>query len=173
MFIRNCLRCLPGALLAAALALPAPAEEMPEAKRLDILKLQQLSGAKRIGQQNTQRMLERMLEQLRRNQPSLPDRAIQAVRQELEAFVEEKFFADGGLLDQQAPIYHEHFTHEEIRQLIGFYASPIGRKLAQEQPAISVEMMKFTESSVAQLLPQLHSRISAALKKEGVGGAAR
>jgi uncharacterized protein len=173
MSTRNWLHCLLAAMLAAALALPATAEELSDAKRLDILKLQQLSGAKRIGQQTTQRMLERMLEQLRRAQPSLPERAMQAVRQELEAFVEEKFFADGGLIDQQAPIYHSHFTHEEIRALIGFYESPIGRKLAQEQPAISVEVMKFTESSVAQLLPQLHSRLSAALKKEGIGTPAR
>jgi uncharacterized protein len=173
MFIRSCWHRLPAAMLAAALALPAQAEELSDAKRLDILKLQQLSGAKTLGQQSTQRMLERMLEQLRRNQPSLPERAIQAVRRELEAFVEENFFADGGLIDQQAPIYHEHFTHEEIHQLIGFYESPIGRKLAQEQPAISLEAMKFIESSLAQLLPQLHSRISAALKKEGIGAPAR
>lgn len=155
-------------LLAAAIGLAAHAEELSEAKRLDILKLQALSGAKRIGQQTTQRMLERMVEQLQRSQPALPERALQAVRQELAAFVEEKFFAEGGLIDQQAPIYHEHFTHDEIRELIGFYESPIGRKLAQEQPGISVELMKFTESSVAQLLPQLHSRLSEALKKEGI-----
>ncbi len=159
--------------LAALLALGASAEELTEAKRLDILKLQQLSGSKRIGQQATLRMIERMLEQLRRNQPSLPDRAIQAVRQELEKFVEEKFFADGGIVDQQAPIYDEHFTHDEILELIAFYESPIGRKLAQEQPAISVKLMKFTESNVAQLLPQLHNRLADALKKEGIGSGPR
>jgi hypothetical protein len=173
----NGLRLVQGALLVTTLlasaALPLHADELSDAKRQDILKLQELSGAKRIGQQTTQRMLERMLEQLQRNQPALPERAIQAVRLELESFVAEKFFADGGLIDQQAPIYHEHFTHEEIRELITFYESPIGRKLAQEQPAISVELMKFTESSVAQLLPQLHSRLSEALKKEGINATPR
>jgi hypothetical protein len=169
----RCSRCVLAAMLGACIALAAQAEELSDAKRHDILKLQELSGAKRIGQLTTQRMLERMLEQLQRSQPALPERALQALRLELAAFIEEKFFSEGGLIDQQAPIYNEHFSHEEIRELIGFYQSPIGRKLAQEQPAMSVELMKFTESSVAQLLPQLHSRLSEALKKEGINSPQR
>ena len=39
------------------------------------------------------------------------------------------------------PIYEKHFTHEELKQLIAFYESPIGKKLIKVQPQIMMESM--------------------------------
>jgi uncharacterized protein len=36
-------------------------------------------------------------------------------------------------------VYDRHFTTSELRQLIAFYKTPIGRKLLDEQPAIAQE----------------------------------
>jgi hypothetical protein len=38
-------------------------------------------------------------------------------------------------------IYDRHFTVDELRQLLAFYRTPIGRKLLAEQPAITQEAM--------------------------------
>ena len=40
------------------------------------------------------------------------------------------------LEDVLAAVYDRHFTVDELRQLLAFYRSPIGRKMLDEQPGI-------------------------------------
>ena len=39
------------------------------------------------------------------------------------------------------PVYARHFTHDEVRQLIGFYESPVGAKLIAQMATINDETM--------------------------------
>ncbi len=39
------------------------------------------------------------------------------------------------------PWYEKHFTHEEIKELIKFYESPLGKKMVKVQPLMMQEMM--------------------------------
>lgn len=39
--------------------------------------------------------------------------------------------------EMSAPIYAEHFTLEELKELAAFYSTPIGRKLVTQLPLIS------------------------------------
>ncbi len=41
------------------------------------------------------------------------------------------------LVEEMAPIYANNFTNDELRELIAFYDSPIGRKLVEKQPILS------------------------------------
>lgn len=56
-----------------------------------------------------------------------------------------------GFLDEQAtrelreklvPIYQRHFTEQDVRGLLKFYRSPLGKKLLLEQPSIMDEVMQ-------------------------------
>ena len=38
-------------------------------------------------------------------------------------------------------VYARHFTTDEIKQIIAFQTSPLGRKLASETPAIQKELV--------------------------------
>src|SRR5205823_2255100 len=40
-----------------------------------------------------------------------------------------------------APIYDQHFTHDEIRQMISFYESPLGKKISATLPEIQQESL--------------------------------
>jgi hypothetical protein len=40
------------------------------------------------------------------------------------------------------PIYQRHFTADEMRQLVAFYETPLGRKVATELPAVQQEAME-------------------------------
>jgi len=46
------------------------------------------------------------------------------------------------LTKQLVPVYQKHFTHEEVKELISFYESPIGLKLATETPLLGREAMQ-------------------------------
>ncbi|MEA5403944.1 DUF2059 domain-containing protein [Arcicella sp. DC2W] len=40
------------------------------------------------------------------------------------------------------PIYDKHFTHSEIKELIAYHESPIGKKVIEKQPLIMSDSMQ-------------------------------
>ena len=56
-----------------------------------------------------------------------------------EDFMSEVDFDE--LVELTIPIYEKHFTHDDIKQMIAFYQSPIGKKLLKKMPVIMQESM--------------------------------
>lgn len=51
------------------------------------------------------------------------------------------------LINEELPaIYEKNFTRDEIRDLIKFYESPIGKKVLEKTPEISAEIMGVTST---------------------------
>lgn len=50
------------------------------------------------------------------------------------------------LVSMLAPIYEKHLTENDLKELIKFYESPVGKKLAKESPAIMQESMTAGQS---------------------------
>ena len=46
------------------------------------------------------------------------------------------------LTELLTPVYQKHFTQAELKELIKFYESPIGKKLAEKTPFIMQESME-------------------------------
>jgi hypothetical protein len=68
--------------------------------------------------------------------------ASQQGQQFVNAFVadyQKKFNADE-VSNQVAGIYDKHFSDEEIKGLLQFYSTPLGRKLSAESPKIQAEI---------------------------------
>jgi hypothetical protein len=68
---------------------------------------------------------------------------LQKLRPDVPADFWNAFFATTNLNDIVAfaiPIYQKHFTHDEIKQMIAFKESPLGKKMAQEMPDIAKEL---------------------------------
>ena len=47
--------------------------------------------------------------------------------EEVKKFMREEFTAET-IIEMYLPIYSRHFTAQEVKQLIAFYQSPVGRK---------------------------------------------
>lgn len=54
-------------------------------------------------------------------------------------------------LNQMAEIFKRHFTHDEIRILIDFYSSPLGKKLTGLYGAINNDLVPVSQDWNAQL----------------------
>lgn len=61
------------------------------------------------------------------------------------------------------PIYDRHFSHQDIKDLIQFYQSPIGKKLVEKQSLLVQESMQVGEAWGKSLADKTVSR----LKEEG------
>lgn len=79
-------------------------------------------------------MMDQMIPALTKMAPQeIPASFWSGFRQKWEAKSREK------LVDIYTPIYRKYFTLSEIREMISFYETPVGQKLATSLPAITRE----------------------------------
>jgi uncharacterized protein len=91
----------------------------------------------------TEQYREKMLETAANN-----DRA-QVLTNAYLAEFHKKFDADA-VTSQLVGIYDQHFTEDEIKDLLEFYGSPLGQKVAAEMPKITREAQQASRAASAQ-----------------------
>jgi len=69
--------------------------------------------------------------------------------------------SENELANWGADSYSQRFTAPELRQLIAFYSSPLGKKLIKEQPEIGQDAMR-------KLLTTVDHRLPEAMRREGL-----
>ncbi len=66
-------------------------------------------------------------------------------------------------------LWSKHFSEDEIRDLIAFYKSDVGRKSIERTPQITQEMMVWCQQAQMNSLPELMARIDDVLEKRKAG----
>jgi hypothetical protein len=144
------------------------ADELTAQKKTDIRRLMEVTGGANVAQQFASASSRNMFQMLKSARPDIPDRALEVMDRELMGLFKEKMSAPDGLFDQIVPIYHRHMTHAEIRQLIAFYETPIGRKTVAIMPQVVSESMQAGQRWGMSLGPEIERRIGDALVREGL-----
>lgn len=85
------------------------------------------------------------------------------------AAIEEKKYAPrvSELVDATARIYAQHFTEQELRQLLAFYQSPIGRKALVEEPKVLDDAMAYAGNWGDNLSQEVIGSMRDDMKKRG------
>ncbi|MCU0869226.1 MAG: DUF2059 domain-containing protein [Burkholderiales bacterium] len=155
-------------LLAALVHATASAEELTPQKRDDIKKLFATTGGTKMGAQFAGMITSQLARNLKAVKPGTPDKAFVAVNKDLTALFDDRMSQPGGLIDQVIPVYDRNFTHAEIKELLAFYDTPIGRKVVETLPRVVGESMQIGQAWGQSLGPEIESRVKMALKREGV-----
>jgi len=71
------------------------------------------------------------------------------------------------LVDTTARTYAEHFTEAELKELLTFYQSPIGRKMVVEEPKIIDDSMAHAGQWGDALSEEIIAKMRAEMKKRG------
>lgn len=71
------------------------------------------------------------------------------------------------LSGQVAKIYAEHFTEQELKDLLAFYKSSLGKKLLTEQPKVADASLRFAQDWANKLSDEVVEKMRAELKKKG------
>ena len=143
-------------------------DELTAQKRDDIKKLMVITGATQIAGQMAESILQTFMKSLKQLRPEVPDQAVTVMNDELVALFKEKMEAPGGLVDQQIPIYNKYFTHSEIKGLLAFYQTDLGRKIVEVLPKVTGESMATGQEWGKGLGPEIVQRLQSALKKQGI-----
>src|SRR5256714_6775153 len=120
---------------------PQPIDPVKEA---DIRSLMELLGVRDVVQDSRAKGIEQFRENL---QASVPN--TKGGQEFVNAFLDsyrKKFNPDDATI-QYAGIYDKHFSEDEIKGLLQFYGSPLGRKYAAEMPKINAEVQAANRSA--------------------------
>ena len=105
---------------------PAATSSDQEAKRADIRKLIELTGAANISAQ----VMQQIIGPLRDGFPDVPAEFWDSFTKEIRS---------DELIDFIVPIYDRYYTREDIHELTAFYESPVGKKTVKVLPKLSAE----------------------------------
>ncbi len=71
------------------------------------------------------------------------------------------------VLDDTARIYASHFTEQELKDILAFYQSPLGKKVVAEEPKALDESMSSAGKWADALSEQVIGSMRAEMKKRG------
>ncbi len=98
------------------------------AKKQDIQKLLKLTGSGDLAKQ----MMKQMLSNFKMNMTNVPEKFWQDFEKKADM---------NELMEQIIPIYDKHLNHEDIKGLVKFYETPLGKKVVTTLPSIMQESM--------------------------------
>jgi uncharacterized protein len=143
----------------------ASAQTIDPAFKADIERLLDATGASALGAQMASLTSSAMLDGMRKAQPNLPERLFTIVQEVLSEEFTKGFSASDGMLPKYVAIYAKYFTHDEVRGLLAFYQTDLGKKtiktlptLAQEGAAIG---QQWGEVNMPRILEVLQARLKA------------
>ncbi len=154
--------------LLAVMPLFAHADELTSGKKTDILKLMDITGSGNIPAQIAGAITQDIAGSLKQTRPEIPDRFYANLDKDLTVFFKEKVNAPGGLIEKSVANYSKHFTHAELKEVLAFYQSPIGKKTITDMSTIMSEGMLEARKLAQSLGSEIDQRINAAFKKEGI-----
>lgn len=138
-------------------------------KKENIRKLIKISGnADIILQRSTVPYDNQMSLIIQRLRPDLSKTTANKLSQELRTEIERNVQAPGGLMDYIISIYNSHFTHQEIRDWLLFYESPLGKKINSTMPSVMEESNLAYQQWNRNINPVLYEWVKERLKREGI-----
>ncbi|GAB3544936.1 DUF2059 domain-containing protein [Spirosoma fluminis] len=134
-------------LCLALISFHASAQSAPT-KQDDIRQLMTMMGTTSLMEQS----MSRFVETFKKANTGLPESFWTGVEKEAN-------YQD--LINRLIPVYEKHYTHDEIKELLAFYKSPLGQKSIRELPAIMQESASIGREWGEQLGRRIADRIQA------------
>lgn len=150
--------------LLLALSGPCLADDVAAQKRADIEKLLDMTGALNLGKQMGVAVVAQLAQAIRKMRPDIPQRVIDVLPGEVESVFEANI---DSFKAQVIPLYDKYFTADEIKQMIAFYSTDLGKKTIRVMPQLLGESMAAGQKWGESLGAQIDARVKARCKKEG------
>jgi len=150
---------------AAAAAKKAPA--IDAAIRADIERLMNITGQTQIAVQMATTMSDAILNSIQQTQKAVPPRVIEVVKDVLQTEFA-KAFAGSDIKDKQIALYAKYYTHADVKGLIAFYESDLGKKAIANMPTLMREGASIGEDWAKDAMPGIMQILQARLKAEGL-----
>lgn len=119
-------------------------------KEEDLHRLLELMEVNKVGEQ----IWVQFMTVMRKTAPSVPNAEWQLIEKEFKSE-----FSSGRYSDLIASIYGAHFTQDEVKQLIAFYESSIGRKLISVLPQLTQDALEAGMQRGREVLKKVYEKL--------------
>jgi hypothetical protein len=113
-------------------------EEPTPEKRRAIEELMEVINLRALGDVLSKAVIWQMRVNLKNGGLKVSPKASSILEEEISSFMREETEKNGGLYEYVCLLYDKHFTLQDIKELIAFYETPIGRKVVRLSPMMSV-----------------------------------
>ena len=151
----------------AAFAPLVHAQTQDPAVRQEVAKLLEMTGTSQMAAQAASMVAGQILDGLRSN-VSISPRAIDVAKEVLDEEFKATMSAPDGLMTALGDVYARHFTIDDIKGLVAFYSSDLGKKIISALPKLMQESMQVAQEWTAREMPRIQRAIEDRLKKEGL-----
>ncbi|MCA1563361.1 MAG: DUF2059 domain-containing protein [Acidobacteria bacterium] len=158
--------CMFSAHVTSAQQMPAPRPERTLAEEAQ--RLMEVTGALKLARQMASMTANQMLKATQAANPQIPARAGAIITEITNAEFDQAFAPGGEMAAGIAEVYARHFTVDELREMIAFYESPIGRKVTESLPVVAQESMQVGMGWALKRMPEVQRKIQERLKAEGL-----
>ena len=91
--------------------------------------------------------------------------AIGAYKPQMKTFLS-KYMSWASMKDDMIKIYMDEFTEQELKELLAFYQTPLGKKTVQKMPKLMAKGAELGQQRVQQHLPELQQAIQSEATKK-------
>ena len=160
-------RILPVVALSLGLAFgpQAGADQLTDEKQADIERLIAMTGAINIGKQMSSFFGAQLWKSVKAARPDLPPKLFEVLQSEVDGVIDRRLPELSALI---IPVYHKHFSHAEIKDMISFYETELGRKLIEVMPVLVQESMTVGQQWGQSIAPEIQIKVLERLQAEGV-----
>ena len=151
-----------GAMLVANVAMSK--DNKPS--QAEVVELLRLSGSDNITKELIPLISMQFVVGLRRANNNVSEGAEEAIRGAVGGYLDAPA-QQAKLLDRLVPIYLNRFSEMEVRQLIAFYSTPVGRKWTATLPLINSEVAQAGQAWATEIMPGLKNAVFARLHDGG------
>jgi hypothetical protein len=150
---------------ASAQARKGPAVD--PALRADIERLMDITGVSTTSVQLAGAVTDAFLNGLKQTQPSVPPRVVEIVREVMNTEFAQAFNGSE-IRGQQIALYAKYFTQEDVRGLLAFYETELGKKTIAAMPSLTREGAAMGEQWARVNMPRVLEILEARLRSEGL-----
>ena len=162
----TCARALVAVLLGAAIlavAAPAMAQEVPPEQLALARKYVDLTDSASVYEVTLVEIGLGTLRELTTQNPELAKETDLAVGKVLEEYRDRK----SELMDQFARVYAVRFTVEELQEIVAFYESPTGQKLARANTEVNSDLQAVLQVFTNNTRSEFFAKVRAELRSQG------
>ena len=152
------------ALVVLSFGAPAKAEQNAEAMKL-AHEIMDITHASALGDQMMTAMMKVLTNSMVASNPGKAKEIDEIINQ---IVVPEFRKSLPDLMDQSAQTYADNFSVDELKQLLAFYQSDIGKKLIERQPAMLRQQSLIGQVFAQTLMGRVRDKIVKALQEKGL-----
>ncbi len=164
IFLRPLLALLAAGIMLTGTQISAGAQELAPDRLALARQYVDLTDGAQIFETNLIRTGIETMRTLVSQNPDIADTVSNAIGVVIEAYSESK----DELFDQFARVYALRFTTEELREIVAFYQTDTGRKLATSNSIINTELSTVMQIYQANLNIEFFAQVRAELRANGV-----